>query len=354
MRFSLLFFANHDEGDARSRYDLLFRAARLADQREFEAVWLPERHFHPFGGAFPNPALAAASVAQVTSRLRLRAGSVVLPLHDPLTVAEDWSVVDNISGGRVDLSFAVGWSANDFVLAPGRYADRYAAVPGLVRDFDRLWRGETVRRVNGEGAEVDVRVFPRPVQPALRHWLTCTMSRDRFTEAGRAGFNVLTALLFQTPEELKANIDAYRAARAEAGRDPDEGRVTLMLHTYLGLSIDDALDKVREPFTRYLKSSVSLWKHRWTDLDGLGDRGTELLLGFAFRRYSRSAALFGTPESCLPLVETLGAAGVDEIAALVDFGLDHDTVLDGLVGLARLRDRLQRSWTGSPTGMPGS
>jgi natural product biosynthesis luciferase-like monooxygenase protein len=340
LRFSLMFFANQDDDDARSRYDLLLRAARQADQDGLESVWLPERHFHPFGGAFPNPALAAAAIASVTERLRLRAGSVVLPLHDPLTVAEDWSVVDAISGGRVDLSFAVGWNANDFVLAPVGYADRYATIFEQINEFDRLWRGEAVKRVNGEGAEVEVRAYPRPVQPALRHWLTCTMSRERFTEAGRAGFNVLTALLFQTLEELRGNIDAYRAALSEAGHDPAQGRVTLMLHTYLGESVDQAMELVREPFTRYLASSVSLWKDRWKELDGLGDRGRELLLGFAFRRYSRTAALFGTPESCAPLVAALRAAGVDEVAALIDFGLDHVAVLDGLARLVRLRDRL--------------
>ncbi len=340
MRFSLLFFANDDDGDAQSRYDLLFRASRFADEHEFEAVWLPERHFHPFGGAFPNPALAAAAIAPVTTRLRLRAGSVVLPLHDPLTVAEDWSVVDNISGGRVDLSFAVGWHANDFVLAPNRYQDRNAAVFQLVSDFDRLWRGESLNRANGEGAEVNVRIFPRPVQPAMRHWLTCTMSRERFVEAGRLGFNVLTALLFQTPADLKANIDAYRTARKEAGHDPGGGRVTLMLHTYLATSVEEALSAVRLPFTRYLESSVSLWKHRWKELDNLEGHGKDMLLKFAFRRYARSAALFGTPESCVGLVKTLHTAGVDEIAALVDFGLDHNMVLDGLVNLVRLKDGL--------------
>jgi hypothetical protein len=61
-------------------------------------VWLPERHFHPLGGAYPNPALAAAALAVRTRRIRLRAGSVVLPLQDPVTIAEDWSFVDNLSG----------------------------------------------------------------------------------------------------------------------------------------------------------------------------------------------------------------------------------------------------------------
>ena len=86
-------------------------------------MWTPERHFHPFGGLYPNPALTSAAVAAVTKRVGLRAGSVVLPLHNPLRCAEEWSVVDNLSDGRVGLSFASGWHASDFALMPQNFAD---------------------------------------------------------------------------------------------------------------------------------------------------------------------------------------------------------------------------------------
>ena len=67
----------------------------------FKAVWTPERHFHAFGGLYPNPAVTSAAVAAITTRVRVRAGSVVLPLHNPIRVAEEWAVVDNLSQGRV-------------------------------------------------------------------------------------------------------------------------------------------------------------------------------------------------------------------------------------------------------------
>ena len=70
-----------------------------------------------FGGSFPNPNPLAASLAKQTAQIRLRAGSVNAPQHaTPLRVAEDWAVVDNLSGGRVDISFGAGWNVNDFAL----------------------------------------------------------------------------------------------------------------------------------------------------------------------------------------------------------------------------------------------
>ncbi|MFD0574449.1 LLM class flavin-dependent oxidoreductase [Kitasatospora gansuensis] len=95
--FSLLYFGSDAEASSEDRYRLLLDGAKFADRNGFTAVWTPERHFHQFGGLYPNPSVMAAAVAAVTERVQVRAGSVVLPLHDPLRVAEEWSVVDNIS-----------------------------------------------------------------------------------------------------------------------------------------------------------------------------------------------------------------------------------------------------------------
>ena len=81
----------------RDRYRLLLEGARFADRHGFAAVWTPERHFHAFGGLYPNPAVTGAALAAITERIGIRAGSVVLPLHNPIRVAEEWSVVDNLS-----------------------------------------------------------------------------------------------------------------------------------------------------------------------------------------------------------------------------------------------------------------
>ena len=112
--FSLFYFSGDEAEDASTgKYRLLLEGARFADANGFCAVWTPERHFHAFGGLYPNPAVTAAAVAVVTERVGIRAGSVVLPLHHPVEVAEAWSVVDNLSDGRVGVAFASGWQPNE-------------------------------------------------------------------------------------------------------------------------------------------------------------------------------------------------------------------------------------------------
>ena len=152
---------------ANERYKLLLEGAKFADCHGFTAVWTPERHFHEFGGVYPNPAVASAAIATITENVQIRGGSVVWPLHDELRVAEEWAFVDNISNGRVGISFASGWQPNDFVLAPDRYNDRKAIMVQHIDSIRRLWRGESISRKDGLGKITDGETFPRPLRTEL-------------------------------------------------------------------------------------------------------------------------------------------------------------------------------------------
>src|SRR5438034_5704364 len=212
MDFSLFYFAN-DSGIAEDdRYRLLLDGARFADRHGFAAVWTPERHFHPFGGLYPNPSVTSAALAAATERIAIRAGSVVMPLHDPIRVAEEWSVVDNLSGGRVGVSFASGWQPDDFVLAPENFQDRKDVMLRQIDVVRRLWRGEAVALAGPRGRDVAVRTLPRPIQPELPVWITSAGSPDTFRAAGEAGCRVLTHLLGQSVEEVAAKLHVYRNA----------------------------------------------------------------------------------------------------------------------------------------------
>jgi natural product biosynthesis luciferase-like monooxygenase protein len=341
LEFSLLYFSSNEAEFSEDKYRLMIEGAKFADTHDFTAVWLPERHFHPFGGLYPNPSVLASALAMVTERVRLRAGSVVLPMHHPVRVAEEWAVVDNLSGGRVDLSLAAGWNPSDFVLAPGSFADRYHLLFSGLDTIRLLWGGGTVELTGGLGQPVPVRIYPQPQQPALATWITCSGGRERFVQAGEHGANVLTALLFQGVAELAGKIAAYREARARHGLDPATGHVTLMLHTFMGDDLEEVRRIVQAPFIEYLESSMNLWRNGSSKPDDMRPREREALLARAFRRYFRTSALFGTQQTCAAFVTSLQEAGVDEIACLIDFGIDLDTTIRGLHELDALRKHMQ-------------
>ncbi len=180
MDFSLFYFASADVGESADKYQLLIEGAKFADTHGFAAVWTPERHFYAFGGLYPNPSVTSAAVATVTERIQIRAGSVVLPLHDPLRVAEEWAVVDNLSHGRVGISFASGWQPNDFVFAPENYVNRKEVMRHGIETVRRLWRGERIRRRDGNGSEIEIGILPRPIQRELPIWVTLLAVRKHF------------------------------------------------------------------------------------------------------------------------------------------------------------------------------
>src|SRR5206468_12988227 len=148
----------------------------------------------------------------------------------------------------------------------------------------------------------------------------------------------------------------YRKAWQERGH-AGEGRVTLMLHTFVGEDLDAVRETVREPFSDYLRSSVDLLKNSpWgfaparlspdaqvrklsTGPANLTEDELSVLLEHAFDRYFENSSLFGTPDVCLRMVEKLRAIGVNEIACLTDFGVDSSQVIDSLGLLNEVRER---------------
>ena len=343
---SLFYFANEvpDERDD-GIYRLLVAGSRFADRHGFSAVWMPERHFHPFGGIYPNPAVTAAALATITEHVALRAGSVVAPLHHPIRIAEEWAVVDNLSHGRVGISFAPGWHHEDFVLAPERFPDRRAHMAEAVRTVRALWRGEEITGTDGLGAPASVRLHPRPIQPELPVWITASGSMSTFELAGTLGVGVLTHVASQDYDMLRGKIARYRTA-LQASHPERPGHVAVMLHTFLGRDVDVVRALVREPMCRYLGSSLDLRVRtpsragRVGNTHQLREREIGLAVSRAFDRYFEEAGLFGTPEHCADVVARLADIGADEIACLIDFGPGLADTMDSLELLATLRTRI--------------
>jgi natural product biosynthesis luciferase-like monooxygenase protein len=341
MDFSLFFFADggaaEDDG-----YGLLLESARFADANGFSAVWTPERHFHSFGGLYPNPAVTGAAVAAVTERVGIRAGSVVAPLHHPVRIAEEWSVVDNLSRGRVGVSFASGWHAGDFVLRPENYRGRKSVTAEAVETVRRLWRGEEVEFPDGFGIKQSVRIFPAPVQPELPVWITSVGSAETFRVAGRLGAGLLTHLLGQDQDTLARNIASYREELSHAHNGKVPGHVALMLHTMIGTNRKRVRELVRKPLSDYISSSIDLVARLLPpgfDTNQMRDREKEFLVALAFNRYFTTSGLFGTVQDGVEVVRRLQAIGVDEVACLIDFGVPREEVLGSLHHLAELRRR---------------
>lgn len=349
MQFSLFFFSADGSTDTADKYRLLIESAQFADQHGFSAIWTPERHFQDFGGLYPNPAVLGAALAMITKRIHIRAGSVDLPLHHPIRVAEEWSVVDNLSGGRIGVSFASGWHPLDFVLAPAAYEQRKNLMFRNIETIQRLWSGESLNFPGVDGAEVTVKLRPQPLQARLPMWITIAGNPDTWVRAGEIGANVLTAIVKQPFAALSEKIALYRRTLAAHGHDPQLSQVAVMVHTFVGEDDKSVREMVRPALSQYFRSNLkqlelqtevlisSQGAHSSYELEELRDDDAETIAAFAFQRYYEAKLLCGTVEKCAKLIRSLESIGVDEVACLIDFGIDTAAVMNSLTQLNKLQ-----------------
>ncbi|WP_175732063.1 type I polyketide synthase [Burkholderia ambifaria] len=355
MKFGLMFFASSEEALSGNKYQLVMESARFADANGFSSVWVPERHFTEFGSLYPNPAVLHAALAAATERVQLVAGSVVAALHNPIRIAEEWSMVDNLSNGRVGVSFASGWNPDDFVFAPDKYATRQDDMLTTMRAVQHLWRGGSLDARNGVGKPVQLRIYPTPVQPELPVWVTAASNPQTFVRAGEVGANLLTHVLDQDRDQLAQKIALYRAARATHGFDPAAGTVSVMLHTFVGDDAARVREQARAPFCNYIRSNIGLLnglaqsRGQSVDVRAMGARELDEFVEFLYERFAQSRGLIGTPETCVDLVRDLESIGVDEVACLLDFGPPVELILGNLPQLRRLRELCAPRQSAAPT-----
>ena len=333
------------EPDHAAQYETVLAVARAADELGFHALWTPERHFQQVGQIFPSPPVLSAALAVATERIALRGGSVVLPLHHPLRVVEDWAVVDNLSHGRAGFSVATGWHSADFVLAPDHYADRRERALRDIPLLRRLWAGQAAEFPDGTGRDVAVRPQPNPVQDQLPLWLTSSGSPATWEAAGRLRTGVLAATVGQSRADLADRIARYRAAYDAAPPQPGahrpHGTVTLMAHTYVGTDDAEVRRRVEAPLKAYLTSYVrQTAANRGSDQAPFDEAQLAMLTEFAFQRYLTWGSLLGSADTCARTLADLRDLGCDEVACFVDFGLGRDEVLASLHRLAGLRKDL--------------
>jgi natural product biosynthesis luciferase-like monooxygenase protein len=348
MKFGIMFFSSFRGQSDRNIYNLLIEASKFADQNGFCCVWTPERHFHEFGGGFPNPSLTSAVLSIITNRLQIRAGSLISPLHDVIRIAEEWAVVDNLSEGRVAISFGSGWNVNDFIFYTDRYSRRHEIMSEQIETLKLIWKGEPIVRKSSFDKEVSIKIYPQPIQKELPIWITSSGNVNTFNYAGQIGANVLTHLIGQDIQSLAKKIQVYRKAREDNGFDPNQGIVSLMLHTFMGATIELVKAKVKNPFCQYLKTAISL--EQMSAIGGgtisgghkiephtIPDSVMEQLLDITFERYFNNGSLMGTLASSRDFIWKLKNIGVDEIACLIDFLQDCEGIMESLRYVNELR-----------------
>ena len=233
--------------DAADSYRLALELFTIAEELGYDSGWVAQHHFLNNGARLPSTLAFLAAAAQRTRRIRLGTAIIILPLEDPLRVAEDAAVVDTLSGGRLQLGLGTGGDPLTFAaFGQDLQARRQRYVEGVRVIHDAL----AGRPINGTEAVL------YPPAPALteRIWES-TLSSEGGARIGRNGNGLLlarTAFMSDRPTDAdqlpvaQAYLDSLGGSEVRVGLSravyPADDRQTAVKHLEHG--VDEYVDSM--------------------------------------------------------------------------------------------------------------
>src|SRR5579871_6811638 len=314
------------DGDGSQLYQKWIEQVVLAEELGFGCAWFTEHHFNRFGGMLPNPPLFIAALAQRTTRIRLGTAVTILPLYNPVRVAEDVAMLDILSGGRLEVGLGRGM-ANQYHAIFGadprtskeKFEEQLAILQAAWRDEPFCWNGTFFK------SPEPIMVMPKPVQrPHPPLWIPASRDVAHAAAVGRAGMRLMTLPWYPaTFAETREVIDAYRAGVAEMGAV--HGETLGYVPVYVGETPERARDEAEPSWSR---------ARRISDEQRGGPESNPLTYDIGA---ATSRAVFGDPEMCRRHVQRLqDELALDRLALRFDFGgLPQDRVLSSMRLFAR-------------------
>ncbi|MBI1201321.1 MAG: LLM class flavin-dependent oxidoreductase [Rhodopseudomonas sp.] len=306
MRMSIFSVQDHYPAGPRSiqqLYSEVIAQAELADRIGYDTFWVAEHHFHEYG-VVPNPAVMLASLAQRTTRLRLGTAISILTFHNPLTVAENYAMVDILSGGRLVYGVGSGYLSHEFAgfaVDPAEKRDRFDENLAVIR---RLLAGERVTS-KGKFQSIDaVALNVRPLQGKVPVYVA-VLRREAAYHVGKQGHNLMCVPYASVDnfDDIGNLVADYRRGRDEHGDVPVEDDAVVTLHTHVAASDEQARRNAETAFNLYVDTRLYARKSTYDD---------------AMRN---GLHLFGSVDTVVDKLVALHDMGVRHVSALQNFGL---------------------------------
>jgi natural product biosynthesis luciferase-like monooxygenase protein len=316
-----------------------------AEDLGFDSVWVNEHHFHRYGGMMPTLPTMLAALSQRTSRVRLGTSVVVLPLHHPLSMAEQLAMVDLLSGGRLEFGIGRGFVAHDYEVLGVPYADAQARLLESLEVILSAWTRAPFSHRGTYYQFMDLEVWPRPEQrPHPPIWMACSRTPQNFEWAGAQDWNLLTIGYLSPVSALGGLTRIYREARQAAGHG---GAHTIATHYHTVVAEDGqsarriAEDGLREHL-RLNRESRSL--ARFADAAAPEEISIEQLV-------DEGRLIAGDPADCARSLRRIAdETGCTEVHCLFQFGNIPFSVANRSMRLfaAEVMPRLADAAAGAP------
>jgi len=305
MRRSIFWLLDHYPETGRSVASLHATAlahARLADDLGFDALWIAEHHLSDLG-TVPNPAVMLAAIAHATSRIRIGPAVAVLPLRDPILVAEDYALVDSLSGGRLNMGVGTGSRPLEFAGMGADFDHRREAFDAALTEVRKRWCAASAGERGASGLNV------APLQAPHPPFYVATRSDEGAYAIGLAGNRLLTMvapLVVQDLSEVQARVAAHARGLADGSHMARPAEAVVVVFAHVAPSESKAQADAIPALKRLL---LALTGTTPPDLEASYQQMRERGLG-----------LFGTREQVESHLQRYAALGIEHVAFVSLFG----------------------------------
>lgn len=250
--FALPTYFPEVDGTLHEFYEHILELMRDSERLGFDMAWCNEHHFHQYGGMIPAPAVLLSAIAAQTSHIRLGTSVALLPLHHPLEQAEAYAMVDQISGGRLELGLGRGFLPYDYKAYGADYETAQERLYEILEIVLKAWQQHPFSHQGRFYTFEDVAVWPVPAQqPHPPIWGAASRSEESFAWWGRHGHDLLTVVFPFPMERLAQMVRVFRGAATESGRDPNSVRVATHYQVYCAENGDEARRVMKTAVHRY-------------------------------------------------------------------------------------------------------
>ncbi len=226
---------------------------RLAESVGFDSAWVSEHH-GASDGYLPSLLVMCAALAEATSTIRLGTGVLLTPFHDPLRLAEDAAVVDQIAGGRLTLGLGIGWRPEEFRMFGVPMRERLARTVETIAILRQAWTGERFSH-RGEVFDLDrVRVTPPPARPGGPPILLGGYVDAALRRAGELGDGHITDA--DDLVHVRKAVSLMEEGARDAGRDPAAMQLALMANAFVA---DEHAWEIAAPGVMHQLGAYEAW-----------------------------------------------------------------------------------------------
>jgi alkanesulfonate monooxygenase SsuD/methylene tetrahydromethanopterin reductase-like flavin-dependent oxidoreductase (luciferase family) len=310
----------------------IYEQALWAEEIGLHSAWIGEHHFNLLGvNACPN--ILLAQLAGATKRIRLAPAVVLLPVHHPLHVAEEWATLDLLSGGRVDFAAGRGYDKKEYgpFQAPfDKSAELFAEAMEIVW---RAWTEPGKWSHKGQFYEFDdIEVRPRPAQTPLRPYVAC-FSRPSMELAASHDWNIIYAP-FAAAMVYGSLADAVRVYREECEAKYRRPARRSMCSYFVHIA-DNAKEEEygRESLIRYFKDALIAAfpsdPAKVPPTYAYFIKIVEILNNMKAEDLTSRSILVGSPQRIIDDLKGVEASGISEVILYFNYGLKpHEMVKD--------------------------